>query len=48
MHKEILTGKQIGLLNLFKKFDKNFGVVGGTAIALHMGHQQSACRYNNN
>lgn len=41
MHKEILTKDQISLLPLIKKFSKNFGLVGGTAIALHVGHRQS-------
>ncbi len=41
MHKEVLTEKQIKLLPLLKKFNKDFGLVGGTAIALHLGHRQS-------
>lgn len=41
MHKEILTEEQIKLLPLVHKFNKNFGLVGGTAIALHIGHRQS-------
>ncbi len=41
MHKEILTKKQIELLLLVKKFIKNFGLVGGTAIALQIGHRRS-------
>jgi hypothetical protein len=41
MHKEILTEEQIKLLPLVKKFIKNFGLVGGTAIALQMGHRRS-------
>lgn len=41
MHKEILTEKQIELLPLIKNFSKNFGLVGGTAIALHIGHRES-------
>lgn len=41
MHREILTEKQIELLPLIKNFSKNFGLVGGTAIALHIGHRES-------
>ncbi|MEW6408172.1 MAG: nucleotidyl transferase AbiEii/AbiGii toxin family protein [Patescibacteria group bacterium] len=41
MHKEILTKEQIELLPLAKKFIKNFGLVGGTAIALQIGHRRS-------
>jgi hypothetical protein len=41
MHKEILTKEQIELLSLVKKFIKDFSLVGGTAIALQIGHRQS-------
>ena len=41
MHKEILSKEQIALLPLLKKFNKNFGLVGGTAVALHVGHRRS-------
>jgi len=41
MHKEILTKKQANLLPFLKPFSKDFGLVGGTAIALHLGHRQS-------
>ncbi len=41
MHKEILTNEQIELLSIFAKFKKDFGLVGGTAIALHIGHRES-------
>ncbi|OGZ77410.1 MAG: hypothetical protein A2312_04475 [Candidatus Staskawiczbacteria bacterium RIFOXYB2_FULL_32_9] len=41
LHKEILTKEQIGLLHLVKLFNKDFGLVGGTAIALHIGHRES-------
>lgn len=41
MHKEILTKGQVALLPILKLFSKNFGLVGGTAIALHIGHRQS-------
>ena len=41
MHKEILTETQIKLLPLVAEFSKDFGLVGGTAIALHLGHRRS-------
>ncbi len=41
LHEEILTEEQIALLPLLKKFSRNFGMVGGTAIALHLGHRRS-------
>lgn len=41
MHKEILTSEQVALLPALKKFSKQFGMVGGTAIALHLGHRRS-------
>lgn len=41
MHKEILTKEQVELLPLIKKFSRDFILVGGTAIALHLGHRQS-------
>ena len=41
MRKEILTKEQAALLPLIKKFNKNFGLVGGTAIALYIGHRKS-------
>ena len=41
MHKEILTPEQVDILPLVKKFNKNFGLVGGTAIAFHLGHRES-------
>ncbi len=41
MHKEILTEEQIKLLPLVEKFSKDFGLVGGTAIALQIGHRRS-------
>ena len=41
MRKEILTKEQVKLLPLAGKFIKNFGLVGGTAIALQIGHRQS-------
>ncbi len=41
MHKEVLTPAQIALLPLVKKFSSHFGLAGGTAIALHIGHRES-------
>jgi len=41
MHREILTDKQLQLLPLIKRFNKSFGLVGGTAFTLHLGHRQS-------
>ena len=41
LHSEILTKEQEELLPLIKKFYKDFGLVGGTAIALHIGHRES-------
>lgn len=41
MHKEILNKNQIELLHLVQKFKREFYLVGGTAIALHIGHRQS-------
>jgi len=40
-HREILTKEQIELLPVVGVFSKNFGLVGGTAIALHIGHRES-------
>ena len=41
MHKEILNENQTTLLPLIKKFSNDFGMVGGTAIALKIGHRRS-------
>ena len=41
MRQEVLTKEQAELLPLVKKFIKNFGLVGGTAIALQIGHRRS-------
>jgi len=41
IHTEILTPKQVELLPYVKKFQRSFYMVGGTAIALHLGHRQS-------
>lgn len=41
MRKQILTEKQIKLLPLIKLFSKEFYLVGGTAMALQLGHRRS-------
>lgn len=41
MHLEILTKRQTDLLPLIKKFSKQYFLVGGTAIALYIGHRRS-------
>ncbi len=41
MHKEILSATQAGLLPLVKSFKREFYLVGGTAIALYIGHRRS-------
>lgn len=41
MHREILTEAQFKLLPIIALFSKKFGLVGGTAIALHLGHRES-------
>ncbi len=41
MHSEILSDKQKGLIPLIRAFSKDFFLVGGTAVALHIGHRRS-------
>jgi len=41
MHKEILSKKQAELLPYIANFKRSFYMVGGTAIALHIGHRRS-------
>ena len=41
LHPEIMTKEQNELLWFLKKFGKEYGLVGGTAIALHIGHRRS-------
>jgi len=41
MHPEIFSKNQTELLPYIKKFQKSFFMVGGTAIALHLGHRRS-------
>mgnify|MGYP001229599390 CR=1 FL=1 len=45
MHNEILTKEQVKLLPLVKEFKGKFYLVGGTAIALHIGHRRSVDFY---
>jgi len=40
-HKEILSAHQIELLPVIKNFRRNYYLVGGTAIALQLGHRRS-------
>ncbi len=41
MHKEILTKNQQKLLPFVKDFSNNYYLVGGTAVALYIGHRRS-------
>ncbi|HAQ21347.1 MAG TPA: hypothetical protein DCR40_19270 [Prolixibacteraceae bacterium] len=41
MHIQIFNPDQIQILPLVKQFKKEFYLVGGTAIALHIGHRRS-------
>jgi hypothetical protein len=41
MHKSILSETQIEVLPLIRHFSKSYYLVGGTAIALHLGHRRS-------
>jgi len=41
MHPEILSKEQLELLPFLGQFNKRFFLVGGTAIALQIGHRQS-------
>lgn len=41
MRREVLTKEQVKLLPFVAEFSKDFGLVGGTAIALHLGHRRS-------
>ena len=40
-HKEVLNGKQTELLPLIGEFKREYYLVGGTAIALYLGHRRS-------
>lgn len=41
MHKEIITPAQEKILSIVKRFSADYYLVGGTAIALHLGHRRS-------
>ena len=41
MHLEILSKEQLDLLPLISQFKREYYLVGGTAIALHIGHRES-------
>lgn len=41
MYPEILSPEQVQLLPLLKEFRRNYCLVGGTAIALYIGHRRS-------
>ena len=41
MHPEVLDPKQKALLPCIKLFRRSFYLVGGTAVALHLGHRRS-------
>jgi hypothetical protein len=41
MHTEIFDKNQASLLPFIKSFQRSFYLVGGTAIALHLGHRRS-------
>ena len=41
MHPNILTKTQASLLPLIKQFNSSFYLVGGTALALQLGHRRS-------
>ena len=41
MHEEVLNKEQVELLPLLKEFKREFFLVGGTAIALQIGHRRS-------
>ena len=41
MHLNILSPQQVDLLPLIRRFKRSFYLVGGTAIALHLGHRRS-------
>lgn len=41
MHLEILNKEQVDLLPILSQFKREYYLVGGTAIALHIGHRES-------
>ena len=40
-HREILNDAQVSLLPIIKEFKREYYLVGGTAIALYLGHRRS-------
>ena len=41
MHDDILTPEQQELLGLIRRYNSSYYLVGGTAIALQIGHRRS-------
>lgn len=41
MHLEVLSKEQVDLLPILSQFKREYYLVGGTAIALHIGHRES-------
>jgi len=41
MYRNILTEEQVRLLSILKDYSKDYYMVGGTALALHIGHRRS-------
>lgn len=41
MHQEILNKQQLELLEVMSSFRREYYLVGGTAIALYLGHRRS-------
>jgi Nucleotidyl transferase AbiEii toxin, Type IV TA system len=41
MHREILNSSQLQILDFIATYKKKYYLVGGTAIALHIGHRES-------
>jgi len=41
LHSDILTPKQLDLVELLKEFSEDYYLVGGTALALQLGHRKS-------
>lgn len=41
IHNEIFSDKQIELIPYLKEFHKTFYLVGGTAVALYVGHRRA-------
>ncbi len=44
MHPEIFSDNQIELLPYIKRFERSFYLVGGTAIALHLGQLKRSAK----